>query len=56
MQAGKERYVSGFKKVPVYIGYFTAFVDRDNLLNFRKDIYELDPRLASLILSGEGSY
>jgi murein L,D-transpeptidase YcbB/YkuD len=56
MHAGKEQYVSSFKKVPVYIGYFTAFVDRDNQLNFRKDIYGLDSRLASLILSGEGSY
>ncbi|WP_411273366.1 L,D-transpeptidase family protein [Daejeonella sp.] len=56
MHAGKERFVTLNKKVPVFISYFTAFIDRDNRMNFRKDIYDLDERLASMIISGEGAY
>lgn len=56
MHAGKERYVTLSNKVPVFISYFTAFIDRDNRMNFRKDIYDLDERLASMIISGEGEY
>ncbi len=56
MHSGVERYVSLKNKVPVFIAYFTAFIDRDNNLNFRKDIYNLDERLASMIISGEGVY
>lgn len=56
MHAGKERYATLAQKVPVFIAYFTAFTDRDNRLNFRKDIYNLDGELAALILSGNGVY
>lgn len=57
MHQGREQYVTLTKgKVPVYIAYFTSFVDRDGRLNFRKDIYDLDDRLASMIMSGEGKY
>jgi len=56
MHAGRERTVTLTKKVPVFIAYFTAFTDRDNRLNFRKDIYNLDGRLAAMILSGNGLY
>ncbi|WP_276091418.1 L,D-transpeptidase family protein [Pedobacter sp. JY14-1] len=49
MHAGKERYVTLKKRVPVFIAYFTAFVDRDGRLNFRKDIYKLDQRLSNLL-------
>lgn len=56
MNGGKERYVTLDKKVPVFITYFTAFIDRNNKLNFRKDIYNLDERLASMIMSGAGTY
>ncbi|TFF38529.1 L,D-transpeptidase family protein [Mucilaginibacter psychrotolerans] len=51
MHAGKERYVTLNKKVPVFIAYFTAFTDRAGHLNFRKDIYNLDGRLAEILLS-----
>lgn len=50
MNAGKERFVSLSDKVPVFIAYLTAFVDRDGRINFRKDIYERDERLADIIL------
>ena len=32
--------------VPVYIAYFTAWVDRNGQLNFRNDLYGLDKKLA----------
>jgi len=56
MHQGREQYVTLKKKVPVYIAYFTSFVDRDGKLNFRKDIYSLDDHLASMIVSGKGKY
>ena len=56
MHAGKERYVTLAQKVPVFVAYFTALTDRNNRLNFRKDIYNLDEELAALILSGNGVY
>ncbi len=46
MYAGKERKVMLKRKVPVFIGYFTAWVDRNGKLNLRKDIYGHDHRLA----------
>lgn len=56
MHQGKEQYVTLKQTVPVFIAYFTAFTDRNNKLNFRKDIYNLDDHLASMILSGKGEY
>ncbi|MES2267543.1 MAG: L,D-transpeptidase family protein [Bacteroidota bacterium] len=56
MHSGQERYVTLAEKTPVFIAYFTAFTDRDNRLNFRKDIYKLDERLATMIVSGKGAY
>ncbi|MCO4294500.1 L,D-transpeptidase family protein [Solitalea sp. MAHUQ-68] len=45
MNSGKEQYVTLKQPVPVFIGYLTAFVDHNGLLNFRKDIYNRDKRL-----------
>jgi len=56
MHSGKEQYVNLKDKVPVFIAYFTAFTDRNNTLNFRKDIYNRDGQLASMIISGKGEY
>jgi murein L,D-transpeptidase YcbB/YkuD len=50
MNTGKERTVTLSQKVPVFIVYFTAFVDRDGKINFRNDIYERDDRLAEMIM------
>jgi murein L,D-transpeptidase YcbB/YkuD len=50
MNAGKERSVTLSERVPVFIVYFTAFVDRDGKINFRKDIYERDNRMAEMIM------
>jgi len=50
MNAGKEQTVTLNERVPVFIVYFTAFVDRDGKINFRKDIYERDDRLAEMMM------
>lgn len=49
MNAGKERTVTLKKTVPVFIAYFTAYVDHNGLLNFRKDIYNRDKRLEDML-------
>jgi murein L,D-transpeptidase YcbB/YkuD len=53
MNAGKEKYVRlrGASEIPVYIGYFTAWVDQDGLLNFRKDIYGHDKKMAERLFT-----
>ncbi|SDL64497.1 Murein L,D-transpeptidase YcbB/YkuD [Daejeonella rubra] len=51
MNAGVERIISLKEKTPVFIVYFTAFVDKDGLINFRKDIYDRDERLADMIMN-----
>ncbi|WP_157304715.1 L,D-transpeptidase family protein [Chitinophaga tropicalis] len=49
MNAGKEQFVTLKEKVPVYIGYFTAFVDSEGRLNFRDDVYGHDARLTATL-------
>jgi murein L,D-transpeptidase YcbB/YkuD len=51
MHAGTEKYVTLKKPVPVFITYFTAFVDRQGKINFRPDIYQRDERLAGMLLT-----
>ncbi len=50
MHAGKEKYVTLKTTIPVYIGYFTAFIGADDQLNFRSDIYDRDGRLLELLM------
>lgn len=50
MHKGEEKWVTLKRKIPVYIGYFTAIVDADGNINFYKDIYEKDQRLAALLV------
>jgi murein L,D-transpeptidase YcbB/YkuD len=38
-------------KIPVYIGYFTSWVDDKGMIHFYEDIYNRDERLASLIFA-----
>lgn len=49
MHRGKEQTVTLKKLIPVYIGYFTAFLDKDGQLNFRQDIYNRDQRLLEML-------
>jgi L,D-transpeptidase YcbB len=50
MHAGVENNYKLKKKIPVYIGYFTAWVDRQGEINFYQDIYKRDERLARLLI------
>ncbi|MDQ6480118.1 L,D-transpeptidase family protein [Dyadobacter sp. LHD-138] len=53
MNLGKEKYVRlrGKAEIPVFIGYFTAWIDQNGLLNFRKDIYGHDKKMAERLFS-----
>jgi len=50
MNRGVEQTIFLKKTVPVFITYFTAWADRAGKINFRKDVYNRDSRLAKLIL------
>jgi murein L,D-transpeptidase YcbB/YkuD len=49
MNSGTEKWYTLKHKIPVYIGYFTAWVDRAGVVHFYDDVYGRDERLASLI-------
>ncbi|HLO80362.1 MAG TPA: L,D-transpeptidase family protein [Chitinophagaceae bacterium] len=51
MNSGKEQYVTLKKTVPVYLVYFTAFVDPRGKLNFRDDIYARDQAVKEMLFS-----
>ncbi|MFL5809916.1 MAG: murein L,D-transpeptidase [Flavisolibacter sp.] len=51
MNARKEKFVTVKDMVPVYIGYFTSWVDREGILNFRDDIYGHDRKLADQLFA-----
>jgi murein L,D-transpeptidase YcbB/YkuD len=53
MNGGKEKFISLKEKVPVYIGYFTAFVDSNGRLNFRDDVYGHDAKLAATLFDNK---
>jgi murein L,D-transpeptidase YcbB/YkuD len=42
MNSGKEQSVSVKKSVPVYITYYTAWMDEKGKMNFRNDVYGHD--------------
>ncbi len=49
MTGGKETFIKLKKKVPVFIAYFTAWVDSEGQLNFRPDVYGHDEKMKSLL-------
>ncbi len=49
MNRGVESWYTLKNKIPVYIGYFTAWVDEDNNVRFYEDVYKRDEALASLL-------
>ncbi len=49
MYGGKETWVELRTKVPVFITYFTAFVDLQGRLQFRNDVYQHDVRLEQMM-------
>ncbi len=52
MKSGTEKWVSVKPKIPVYIGYFTAWVGENGEINFYEDIYKRDERLYSILVEG----
>ncbi|CAN5841311.1 L,D-transpeptidase family protein [soil metagenome] len=50
MNKGKEQYATLKESVPVFIAYFTSWVDRQGNINFRNDVYGRDKRLAEMLL------
>jgi murein L,D-transpeptidase YcbB/YkuD len=46
MNSGDEKYVKIKDPIPVFITYYTAWVDENNQLNFRDDIYGRDLEVA----------
>lgn len=51
MYSGVETWYQLKNKIPVYIGYFTAWVDDDGTIHFYDDVYKRDAPLAALIFS-----
>jgi len=49
MHADEEKAVKLTAPVPVYLGYWTARVSADGLLQFRRDVYGVDGRQTSLL-------
>lgn len=54
MNKGVEQFVTLKTTIPVFIAYFTAWVDRQGKLNLRNDVYKRDSRLAKMILKNPG--
>lgn len=44
------------KKVPIYIGYFTAWVSKEGAIGFFPDVYERDVRLNGLLFPQDTGY
>jgi len=51
MNSYKEKYITVTGQLPVFIGYFTAYVDAAGQLNFRDDIYGHDKKLAKYLFA-----
>ena len=49
MHKGEESWYTLKKKIPVYIGYFTAWVDDEGVIHFYDDVYRRDDRLATML-------
>lgn len=52
MNSGTEKYVKLKDPIPVFITYYTAWVDEGGQLNFREDIYSHDHKLAARMFAG----
>jgi murein L,D-transpeptidase YcbB/YkuD len=49
MQANEEKTVKLETPVPVYLGYWTARVSADGLVQFRQDVYGIDRQLTVML-------
>lgn len=50
ISSGTEKYIVLNKPLPVYITYFTCWVDKKGKLQFRDDVYQLNEKLLKMIL------
>ena len=53
MASGNEYWYTLKNKIPVYIGYFTAWVDTDGVVHFYEDVYKRDEALAALLFDNQ---
>ena len=51
MNGGDEYWYTLKNKIPVYIGYFTAWVDPEGVIHFYEDVYNRDEALATLLFN-----
>ena len=51
MHLSKEKWVTIKKAVPVFLVYFTSWVDENGALNFRKDIYGHDDKMGEKLFA-----
>jgi murein L,D-transpeptidase YcbB/YkuD len=49
MNKEKEVWHTLKNKIPVFIGYFTTWVDADGVIHFYDDVYQRDEQLATLL-------
>lgn len=49
LNGGEQTFVKLKNKVPIFIAYFTAWVDRNGKLNFRDDVYHHDEKMKELL-------
>ena len=52
MNSGDQQFVKLKDPVPVFITYYTAWVDENGVLNFREDIYQHDQQLMNKMFTG----
>ncbi len=55
LDAGETQRISLTRPLPVYILYWTAFVEPDGSVQFRADVYGRDRRLAAALAEGDRS-
>lgn len=55
MNSGEEQFVAVKNPIPVFITYYTAWVDDTGLLNFRTDIYGHDKEIAQKMFENSSS-
>jgi murein L,D-transpeptidase YcbB/YkuD len=53
MNSGNEKFVKIKDPVPVFITYYTAWVDENGMLNFRDDIYNRDAIVAQKMFAAK---
>ncbi len=53
MHKSTETRVTLKQRVPVYIGYWTAFVDKNGHLNFRDDVYDRDNNVLEMLMAAK---